>query len=173
MTNDAELADVMRSIRVHGKGSDKYDNVRIGLNARLDTLQAAILLEKLAIYPEEIGLRNEVAARYNEALRDVAAVPEVPENKRSVWAQYTLRLKNRDAVQQALKEAGIPSVVYYPKPLHLQSAYAGFPMAGGGLPVSERLSREVLSLPMHPYLSEEDLEAVIREVRAAFQTQGQ
>ena len=167
MTNDADLADVMRSIRVHGKGTDKYDNVRIGLNARLDTLQAAILLEKLAIYPEEIELRNEVAARYNAALKDVAAVPEVPANKRSVWAQYTLRLENRDAVQQALKEAGIPSVVYYPKPLHQQTAYAHFPIVDGGLPVSERLSREVLSLPMHPYLSEEDVAAVAQGVHAA------
>ena len=172
MTNDAELADVMRSIRVHGKGSDKYDNVRIGLNARLDTLQAAILLEKLAIYPEEIELRNEVAARYNEALRDVAAVPEVPENKRSVWAQYTLRLKDRDAVQQGLKEAGIPSVVYYPKPLHRQTAYASFPTAGEGLPVSERLSQEVLSLPMHPYLSEADISNVAQVIRDAGKGEG-
>lgn len=167
MTNDADLAEIMRSIRVHGQGKDKYENVRIGINGRLDTLQAAILLEKLAIYPEEIELRNEVAARYNAALKEVAAVPEVAANRRSVWAQYTLRLKDRDAVQQALREAGIPAVVYYPKPLHQQTAYARFPAVSGGLPVSERLSHEVLSLPMHPYLSAADMEAITQEVARA------
>lgn len=168
LTSDADLAEVMRSLRVHGKGSDKYDNVRIGMNARLDTLQASILIEKLSIFAEEIEKRNKVAARYTAALHNQVRCPVVPEGVVSTWAQYTLRLENRDAVQESLKEAGIPSVVYYPRPLHRQSAYSTY--STGDLPVSERLSQEVLSLPMHPYLDEETQDYIIGHVQAAVGT---
>jgi len=168
-TDDDELADVMRSLRVHGQGTDKYDNVRIGINGRLDTMQAAILIEKLKIFPDEIAARDRVAMRYNELLRPMAIVPEVPRDLTSVWAQYTLRIRgfDRDAFQSDLKAAGIPTAVYYPKPLHRQTAYKAYPVAGNGLPVSERLADEVVSLPMHPYLTEEVQDRIVRAVRDA------
>ena len=168
-TDDDELADVMRSLRVHGQGTDKYDNVRIGINGRLDTIQAAILIEKLKIFPDEIAARDRVARRYNELLRPMAIVPEVPRDLTSVWAQYTLRIRgfDRDAFQSDLKAAGIPTAVYYPKPLHRQTAYKAYPVAGNGLPVSERLADEVVSLPMHPYLTEEVQDRIVRAVRDA------
>lgn len=162
-TDDDEINEAIQSLRVHGKGTDKYDNTRIGLNARLDTIQAAILLEKLAIFPDEIEKRNVIAKRYNAAFsgNNEVIAPQVPDGLTSVWAQYTVRLpqEKRDGVMAALKEKGIPSVVYYPKPLHEQTAYARFP-AAGALEVSMRLSREVLSLPMHPYLDESDQDRV-------------
>lgn len=166
-TNDDELAAIMRSLRVHGQGSDKYDNVRIGMNGRLDTMQAAVLIEKLKIFPEEIVARDRVAKRYNEMLGDVATVPLVAEGNTSVWAQYTLRVPNRDAVAAALKAKGIPTAIYYPKPLHQQTAYNKFPCAGNGVPVAERLAGEVLSLPMHPYLEEAVQDRIITAVREA------
>ena len=168
-TDDDELADVMRSLRVHGQGADKYDNVRIGINGRLDTIQAAILIEKLKIFPDEIAARDRVARRYNELLRPLAIVPEVPRDLTSVWAQYTLRIRgfDRDAFQSDLKAAGVPTAVYYPKPLHRQTAYKAYPVAGNGLPVSERLADEVVSLPMHPYLTEEVQDRIVGAVRDA------
>jgi len=166
-TNDDELAAIMRSLRVHGQGSDKYDNVRIGMNGRLDTMQAAVLIEKLKIFPDEIAARDRVAKRYNEMLGDVVAVPVVAEGNTSVWAQYTMRVPNRDALAAALKAKGIPTAIYYPKPLHQQTAYSKFPCAGNGVPVSERLAGEVLSLPMHPYLEEAVQDRIIAAVREA------
>lgn len=163
-TDDSELATVIRSLRVHGQGSDKYDNVRIGINGRLDTIQAAVLIEKLKIFPDEIEARDRVAQRYNDGLRDVATVPGTPEGLTSTWAQYTLRLANRDAVAALLKDRGVPTAIYYPKPLHQQTAYRDFPVAGNGLPVSERLAGEVLSLPMHPYLEPDLQDWVIETV---------
>ena len=155
---DDETVAVLKSLRVHGQGSDKYDNVRIGLNARLDTIQAAILLEKLRVFEDEIAARQHVATRYGDMLRDSALmVPRVPDGLTSVWAQYTVRLPagiDREGVAARLKAAGVPSAVYYAKPLHQQPAYCHYPVAGNGLPVSERLAQEVLSLPMHPYLDE-------------------
>ncbi len=165
LTDDEELCSLMQSIRVHGKGTDKYDNVRIGLNARLDTLQAAILLEKLDIFAEEIQKRNAIAARYEKELGDVVETPFVPSGMVSTWAQYTLKVQNRDQVQVGLKDAGVPSVVYYPKPLHQQTAYRNFPRGGNGLPVSDRLAGQVLSLPMHPYMDEETQGHIIASVR--------
>jgi dTDP-4-amino-4,6-dideoxygalactose transaminase len=153
--DDDETIAVLRSLRVHGQGTDKYDNVRIGMNARLDTVQAAVLIEKLRIFAEEIEARQKVADRYSAALRDLVQVPEVPDGLTSVWAQYTVRLpagRDRDRVAAELKSLGVPTAVYYVKPLHRQTAYRDYPVAGNGLPVSERLSDEVLSLPMHPYL---------------------
>jgi dTDP-4-amino-4,6-dideoxygalactose transaminase len=169
MTDDDNLADLMRSIRVHGQGSDRYDNVRIGLASRLDTIQAAVLSEKLKIFPDEIEARNRVARRYAEALGDVTAVPAVPAGSTSVWAQYTIRLKagTRDAFAAALKAEGVPTAIYYPIPLHLQQAYKHYPVGKGGVAVSEKLAAEVISLPMHPYLDEATQGRIIDAVRRA------
>ena len=169
MTDDGELAELMRSIRVHGQGSDKYDNVRIGLASRLDTIQAAVLLEKLKIFPEEIEARNAVAGRYAEGLGDVVAVPAVPESYVSVWAQYTIRIPGgrREAFAAALKADGIPTAVYYPIPLHRQQAYKHYPVGEGGLPISEQLAGEVISLPMHAYLAGATQGLIIEAVRRA------
>jgi len=168
-TDDAELAKVLRSLRVHGQGSAKYDNVRIGMAGRLDTLQAAILIEKLAIFPDEIDRRDRVAARYTAALSDVSATPKVPSGRRSVWAQYTLRIpaERRQHVMDRLKAQGVPTMVYYPKGVHAQAAYAHFPTVPGGLPVTERLAHEVMSLPMHPYLEPAAQDRIISALRAA------
>lgn len=166
-TANEELRALMESYRVHGKGTHKYDNERIGLNSRLDTLQAGILLEKLAIYADELEARDRVAKAYSAALGDYLDVPTVPEGLTSVWAQYTLNTRpgqSRDAIMAALKEQGIPTAVYYPRPLHQQTAYAPFPGDPQGLPVSEKLSQSVFSLPMHPYLEADQpkvIEAVI------------
>ena len=159
----------MRSVRVHGQGSDKYDNVRIGLASRLDTIQAAVLLEKLKIFPEEIEARNAVARRYAEGLADVVTVPTVPDGYVSVWAQYTIRLPagRREAFAAALKADGIPTAIYYPIPLHRQQAYKHYPVAEGGLPVSEQLAGEVISLPMHAYLDAATQGRIIEAVRRA------
>src|SRR5262249_16487466 len=167
-TDDDDLIDILKSLRVHGQGNDKYDNVRIGLNGRLDTLQAAILLEKLRIFSEEIERRERVAARYNEQLAGVAHVPKVISSATSVWAQYTIRVPadRRDALAAGLKARGIPTAIYYPKPLHRQTAYRSYPIAGNGLPVSERIADEVISLPMHPYLEEDEQDFIMRAVKA-------
>lgn len=169
MTDDDELADAMRSLRVHGQGSDKYDNIRIGLASRLDTIQAAILLEKLKIFPDEIDARNRVARRYTEGLSDIAMTPTVPAGSISVWAQYTLRLDGgrRDALAAALKAEGIPTAIYYPIPLHLQQAYKHFPVGQGGVSVSARLAGEVISLPMHAYLDAPTQDRIIDATRRA------
>ena len=152
-TDDDELADRLRSLRVHGKGAHKYDNALIGINGRLDTIQAAVLLEKLSIFEEEIALRNGVARRYGALLEDLVDVPVIREGRTSVWAQYTIKTDARDAIAQELKRQDIPSAVYYPAPLHRQSAYDSYPCVPD-LSVSERSAATVLSLPMHPYLEE-------------------
>src|SRR5262249_44334721 len=169
LTDDEELARVMRSIRVHGEGRDKYDCVRIGLNGRLDTIQAAVLIEKLKIFPEEIVARERVARRYFAGLADVATVPALPRGATSVWAQYPIRLApgRRDALAATLKAQGIPTGIYYATPLHRQEPYRGFPLAEGGAPVSDQLAQEVISLPMHAYLDEATQDRVIAAVRDA------
>ena len=156
-TDDDTLAELLRSIRLHGKGTEKYDVVRHGINGRMDTLQAAVLLEKLTIFPAEIKQRSVVAERYTAALANFAITPTVPADRHSVWAQYTLRVKpeQRSFIQSYLKERGIPTEIYYPRPLNRQPAYASFPIAEGGVPASLELTTEVLSLPMHPYLEPE------------------
>ncbi|MEZ5182450.1 MAG: DegT/DnrJ/EryC1/StrS aminotransferase family protein [Acidimicrobiales bacterium] len=164
---DPADADLLRSVRVHGSGTDKYDNVRLGINGRLDTLQAAILLPKLAIFADELDRRDEVARRYAHGLADVVEVPSVPTGYRSAWAQYTIRVPDRDRVVAALGEAGIPTAVYYPLPLHRQQAYRHHPVGAGGMAVTDLAATEVLSLPMHPYLGSDDQGAVIDAVRAA------
>jgi UDP-2-acetamido-2-deoxy-ribo-hexuluronate aminotransferase len=167
-TDDDELAAVVKSLRIHGQGTDKYDNVRVGINGRMDTLQAAVLIEKLAIFREEIACRSRIASRYNGELASVARVPELIERTTSVWAQYTIGVPaaRRDALAAGLKTRGIPTAIYYPLPLHRQTAYRGYPVAGNGLPVSERLAGEVISLPMHPYLEESDQDRIIEAVKA-------
>jgi dTDP-4-amino-4,6-dideoxygalactose transaminase len=170
LTDDADLLEKLRSVRVHGQGSDKYDNVRLGLTARLDTIQAAILIEKLKIFKDEIAVRNQVAERYSQGLADVVKVPQLADGCTSVWAQYTIRLPNgidRDQFAAGLKAQGIPTVVYYTKSMHQQTAYRIFPVADGGVPVSERLSNDVISLPMHAYLDEPTQARVIDAVRGA------
>jgi dTDP-4-amino-4,6-dideoxygalactose transaminase len=169
LTDDEELAQVLRSLRVHGEGRDKYDCARIGLNGRLDTIQAAVLIEKLKIFPEEIVARERVARRYCAGLADLAAVPRLAHGSTSVWAQYTIRLPagTRDDLAAALKSQGIPTAIYYPIPLHRQRPYQGFPVAEGGAPVSERLAGEVISLPMHAYLDDATQDRIITAVRRA------
>jgi dTDP-4-amino-4,6-dideoxygalactose transaminase len=143
--------------------------VRIGVNTRLDTLQAAILIEKLAIFSDEIEARDRIAKRYGEALGAHAIAPTAPEGLSSVWAQYTLRtpVSRRSAIAANLNEIGIPTALYYPKPLHLQAAYQHFPTAGNGLPVAEKIASEVLSLPMHPYLDSQVQDRIIAGFIAA------
>src|ERR1700738_688371 len=172
-TDDAELAETLRSVRVHGQGSDKYDNVRLGLTGRLDTVQAAVLIEKLKIFEDEIAARNKVAERYARGLGNVVTVPHVAAGCTSVWAQYTIRLPkgcDRDGFAAALKAQGIPTAIYYPKSMHQQTAYRNFPVADGGLPICERLSSDVISLPMHAYLDEATQERIIQAVRGAVST---
>ena len=170
LTDDAEMADTMRSLRMHGHGSDKYDNIRIGLASRLDTMQAAILSEKLKIFASEIDARNDVARRYAEGLADSVTVPTVLAGSTSVWAQYTIRLPagRREAFAASLKGEGIPTAVYYPIPLHRQQAYKHFPVGEGGVAVSDRLAAEVISLPMHAYLDAPTQDRIIGAVRRAF-----
>ena len=168
-TDDGELAETLRSVRVHGQGSDKYDNVRLGLTGRLDTVQAAILIEKLKIFDDEIAARNKVAARYAQGLGNVVTVPRIASECTSVWAQYTIRLphgSDRDSFAAKLKAQGIPTAIYYPKSMHQQTAYRDFPAADGGLPASESLSCDVISLPMHAYLDEPTQERIISVVRS-------
>ena len=177
LTNDDELAQLIDSVRVHGKAvavdlkdrtfdhDPKYLNMRIGLNSRLDTIQAAVLIEKLAVFGQEIEWRNRIAARYNEALRPhVAKVPDVPAGNVSNWAQYTIEHPDRDGLAAHLKAQGVPTAVYYPIPLHLQPAYETFPRGAGGLPVTERLKDVVISLPMHADLDEATQDRVIAAV---------
>ncbi|MBX3284083.1 MAG: DegT/DnrJ/EryC1/StrS family aminotransferase [Actinobacteria bacterium] len=163
---DPDDAAVLRSVRVHGSGSDKYDNVRLGINGRLDTLQAAVLLQKLAIFADELDRRDLVARRYTDGLADLATTPVVPDGVRSAWAQYTIRVPERDGVAKALADAGVPTAVYYPLPLHRQQAYAGYPVGAGGMAESDRAADEVLSLPMHPYLDGDDQGVVIDVLRS-------
>jgi dTDP-4-amino-4,6-dideoxygalactose transaminase len=169
-TDDDALAARVKSLRVHGENpTDKYDAQRIGVTGRLDTIQAAVLIEKLKIFPEEIVARQAVAARYAEGLADVAITPRTGNESTSVWAQYTIRLApgRRDALGAALKAEGIPTAIYYAKPLHRQAAYRDFPVVDGGLPVCEQLAEEVISLPMHAYLEPAVQDRVIEAVRRA------
>ena len=172
-TDNNEWAALIASYRVHGKGTFKYDNVRIGLNSRLDTVQAAILQVKFKAFAEyELDDINAAAEKYTERLRDIVATPVIPACFRSSWAQYTIKLKDaaqRDALQAALKAEGIPSMVYYPKPLHLQTAFSTvIPGLTRNLcPVATSLCSRVLSLPLHPYITEEQIDTVCNAIRKA------
>ncbi|HVZ27531.1 MAG TPA: DegT/DnrJ/EryC1/StrS family aminotransferase [Rhizomicrobium sp.] len=166
-TNDDAMRDLLLSIRMHGQGEDRYEHVRVGLNSRLDTIQAAILIEKLKIFPEEVELRNAVAARYNKAFAGVRGIvaPKVIAGARSVWAQYTMQVENRAKFQADLKAACVPTAVYYPIPLSRQKAYSHYPSAP--TPISEVLSTKVVSLPMHPYLNKTTQDHIISAVLAS------
>jgi dTDP-4-amino-4,6-dideoxygalactose transaminase len=175
-TDDKELASVMESIRVHGKGADKYDNVRVGVNARLDTIQAAVLIEKLGIYEDEIERRQSVARYYQRTLAGFVQVPLIPQSLQSVWAQYTVVLPEnapREEIMQAMHRQGVPTMVYYPKPLHLQTAYKHFPKADKQLKVSESLASRVLSLPMHPYLENDVQDRIVGALAGALEPYSQ
>lgn len=168
-TNDDAAAELMRSIHVHGQGIDKYDNVRIGLNSRLDTIQAAVLLEKLKIFDEEVERRNERAAAYSRQLKDVLEIPKVPRNYRSSWAQYTVKAQNRAQREQiidALKDKGIPAMIYYRIPIHKSTAYYETNRETV-LPVCEHLSDTVFSLPMHPYLEQKEIRDICNTVKVS------
>jgi len=168
-TDDDDLADLIRSLRNHGQGADRYDNVRVGMTGRLDTIQAAVLIEKLKIFPEEIVARERIARRYNTALADVVRVPHASNEHSCVWAQYTIRVSGgrRDALAETLRARGIPTAQYYPVPSHRQGAYRDYPVAEGGLAVTEKLAGEVISLPMHAYLDEAMQDRIIEAVRGA------
>lgn len=168
LTNDANLAEAMDSLRIHGKGRDKYDNVRIGLNSRLDTLQAAIMLPKLRIFSDEIKKRNIIASRYIDGLKGhVLRVPTVLNGVISTWAQFTIEVPNPDDFADQLKQAGIPTARYYPKPIHVQCAYSHFPIGAGGMTHTMQACETVISLPMHPYLSLNDQDKIIETAKAA------
>src|SRR5256714_10348655 len=168
-TDDDGLADLIRSLRNHGQGSDRYDNVRVGMTGRLDTIQAAVLLEKLKIFPAEIAARERIARRYNAALADVVRVPHASNEHSCVWAQYTIRVSGgrRDALAQSLRAQGISTAQYYPVPSHRQGAYRDYPVADGGLATTERLAGEVISLPMHAYLDEPTQNRIVEAGRRA------
>ena len=166
-TADATLADTLRSIREHGQGTEKYDIRRIGINGRLDTMQAAVLLAKLDIFDDEVEARQGIAARYVAGLADVAGVPQVLPGFVSAWAQFTITVDERDRVAKHLTSVGVPWAIYYPVPLHRQPPYAAFPLAQEVLPVADQLSATVLSVPMHPYLTETVQDRVIGAVRDA------
>jgi dTDP-4-amino-4,6-dideoxygalactose transaminase len=166
-TDDAELDTLLRSIRMHGQGSDRYENVRIGVNSRLDTIQAAILIEKLKVFPEEIEMRDAAARRYNEAFNASNAIktPKLIPGSSSTWAQYTIQIPSREAFQASLKEFGVPTAVYYPIPLSKQKGYSSFPSAP--TPVSDRISKTVVSLPMHSDLDASTQNRIIKAVFAS------
>jgi dTDP-4-amino-4,6-dideoxygalactose transaminase len=164
--NDA-LAEDLHSLRVHGQGRDKYDNVRIGMNGRLDTIQAAVLIEKLEIFPDEIAARQRAADYYSSRLGAGRQPPVLIDGATSVWAQYTIQLDGRDGVQEACRSGGIPTAIYYPIPLARQTGYRHYPAVPGGTPVSETLAHRVLSLPMHPYLERETQDRILALVASA------
>ncbi|MFA5511589.1 MAG: DegT/DnrJ/EryC1/StrS family aminotransferase [Candidatus Kapaibacterium sp.] len=167
-TDDEELYNKLISIRVHGQGIDKYNNIRIGINGRLDTIQAAVLLAKLSIFEDEIVKRNKVAGLYSSMLKDVLQVPHIPENYMSVWAQYSLLAENsnhRERIMSELKESSIPTVIYYPLPLHLQEAFNGLNYKKGDFPICEDVASRIFSLPMHPYLNEKEIVTICNKIK--------
>ena len=168
-TDSDEYNKIIRSLAVHGKGSDKYDNIRIGLNSRLDTLQAAILIEKLKIFEKEIELRNKIADLYREKLNNLdIRFQHIPNGYKSVYAQFSIVFDNqkmRDKAQLLLSEKNIPSVIYYSIPGHLQTGYKYLNYQKGDFPVTEKLSNTILSLPMHPYLNEDDLDKIVGVIK--------
>jgi dTDP-4-amino-4,6-dideoxygalactose transaminase len=184
LSKDARFHDLLVSLRVHGQAvkSDiegktfehdpKYLNVRVGMNSRMDTIQAAVLLQKLTIFADEIAARNRVADRYAEGLGDIVTTPKVIEGGVSVWAQYTIEVEDRDGLSAHLREHGVPSAVYYPIPIHKQGVYSGYPTAPGGLPVTDAKAGRVISLPMHAYLTPDDQDQVIAAVRAFVKKNG-
>ncbi|TKB23970.1 DegT/DnrJ/EryC1/StrS family aminotransferase [Desulfopila sp. IMCC35006] len=171
-TNDDEMAAVIESIRVHGKGTDKYDNIRIGINGRLDTIQAAVLLAKMSIFAEDIELRQQVARRYQKLFSgiDSLTIPQEPADCKSVWAQFSILARDteqRDHIQKELNKMDIPTAIYYPKPLHQQKAFAHLGYQKGSFPASEDAAGRILSLPMHPYLEASQQELITESISLA------
>ncbi len=166
-TNNDDLAERLKSIRIHGKGRDKYDNVRIGINGRMDTLQAAVLLAKFELFPGEVDSRQLVADRYASFLEDSVKCPEVRPGRLSAWAQYSVLSEQRELIQKQLAAEEVPTAVYYPIPLHLQSGYAFLGYGEGDFPVCEDIAGKIFSLPMHPYLSEDDQRFIANVIKTA------
>ncbi len=163
-TNDDDLAKELLSIRIHGQGANQYDNVRLGITGRLDSIQAAVLSCKLKVFDDELTRRNEIASHYQRSLGDFVKTPQVPENSSSAWALFSVLSPRRDEIKHSLQDTGIPSVVYYPKPLHLQPAFQHLNQNQGSFPVAEKVSEEILSLPVHPYLTDIEVEQIINRV---------
>ena len=166
-TDDDDIFDVMQSIRVHGQGKNKYDCDRIGLNGRMDTIQATILLSKLSIYEQEVSLRQDIARKYSDRLKAYLKVPYIPNDYMSVWAQYSILLPNelvRKNVIQFLQDKGVPSMIYYQKPLHIQKAFKDLGYSFGDFPISEDISSQILSLPMHPYLDDFEIDLICETI---------
>ena len=166
-TDDDETALRVAQVRVHGQGQDRNENVRLGVTARFDSIQAAVLLEKLSIFDDECAAREKIAARYTESLKDVVATPIVHDDCKSIWAQYTIASPQRDHIVATLRDQNIPTALFYPRPIHTQLPYKEFPLPAGGLPITEKLAGEVLSLPMHPYLSADVQNRIVEAVRSA------
>ncbi|MAZ07921.1 MAG: aminotransferase DegT [Rickettsiales bacterium] len=166
-TNDEELAFKMRSIRIHGSGSDKYENVRLGLNGRIDTMQAAILLEKLSIFDEELQSRNVIADYYSKNIRSSFKIPFIPKDYVSSWAQYSILTKSeseRNKVMSILSDANIPSMIYYKRPLHLQTVFKSLGYHKGDFPISEKSANQIFSIPMHPYLLKHEQDSILNSL---------
>ena len=163
--DDEEFANTMRSVSAHGCGDERYEHVRVGLTGRLDTLQAAILLVKLEVFGSEVDRRQEIADRYSTALRDLLETPVVAEDCRSVWAQYTIQVDGRARVRAGLLEDGVPTAVFYQQPLHEAPAYRSNPVVPGGVSVTERISKRVVSLPMHAYLGQAEQDQEVSSIR--------
>lgn len=161
-TNDDSVADRLRSIRVHGQGEDKYTNVRLGINGRMDTIQAAVVLEKLSIFESEIQQRNQIARAYTRYAPSGLKTPSVPQDYTSAWAQYSVRSNQRSRIQAALNEDNIPTAIYYPIALHLQKAFTYLGYRQGDFEISEQISQDIFSLPMHPYLEDNELREIMR-----------
>ncbi|MCK5260055.1 MAG: DegT/DnrJ/EryC1/StrS family aminotransferase [Candidatus Omnitrophica bacterium] len=169
-TDDDHIAEIIRSMRVHGKGKNKYDNVRIGINARIDTIQAAVLLTKLKHYEDEINKRSDVAAYYNRHLKECVKVPVIAPDNLSVFAQYCILCQDRDGLQQHLKENNIPTAIHYPKPLHVQPAFSDLKYKEGDFPVSERTCRNILALPMHPFMPKEEQDLITESIKSFYKS---
>jgi dTDP-4-amino-4,6-dideoxygalactose transaminase len=174
-TDDDGIAEIIRSCRVHGMGRDKYQNVRIGMTGRLDTMQAVVLDAKLDIFAEELALRQQVADRYQDRIGNSVETPHLAGGASSSWAQYTIKLPDgvdRDTVCSRMQAAGVPTAIYYPVPMHCQPPYSHFPVAGGALQTTDRLSRCVMSLPMHPYLDADTQDVIVAALKDALQSAG-
>ncbi len=167
-TDNEAFYNKLISIREHGKGVDKYNNIRVGINGRIDTIQAAVLLSKFEIFDEEISLRQKVAQRYNMLLKDVRTVPFIKEHNVSAWAQYSVLLDEREKIINSLRGNDIPSAVYYPKPLHLQTAFSNLGYSKGAFPVAEKVANNILSLPMHPYISKGEQDLIVKTITNGF-----
>jgi len=168
LTNDDALNDLLRSLRFHGRGSTPFDNDHVGMNSRLDTLQAAILLPKLAVFADEIQNRNAIAERYSTELKaHVSRIPQMMDGVVSTWAQYTIEVENAEGFSAAMKKQDIPTARYYPLPIHMQTAYKEFPISGNGLANTMACRNHVVSLPMHAYLTRENQDLIIEAAKAA------